>query len=108
MKQSVGKAVVASVVAAVLAAPAVAQYRNKIDNEPAACRGSGPAVKVQLDGITPAKGIVRAQLYRGTEADWLKKGRWLNRIEVPAHGREVAVCMPVPGPGSMPSPCGTT
>ncbi|MGZ3250488.1 MAG: DUF2141 domain-containing protein [Croceibacterium sp.] len=99
MKQIVGKAVIAGVLASALAAPGAAQYRNKIDNEPAACRGSGPAVKVQIDGLTPAKGIVRVQLYRGTAADWLKKGRWLNRIEVPAHGREATVCMPVPGPG---------
>ena len=99
MKQILGKAVLATVAAAGLAAPVAAPYRNKIDNKTDACRGAGPAVKVQINDITPAKGIVRVQLYRGTQTDWLKKGRWLNRIEVPAHGSAATVCMPVPGPG---------
>lgn len=100
MKLIVGNAVVACVLASALAAPVSAQYRTKVDNESAACRaGVGPAVKVQINGITPGKGILRVQLYRGTEADWLKKGRWLNRVEVPAHGSAATVCMPVPGKG---------
>jgi uncharacterized protein (DUF2141 family) len=82
-------------------APAAAQYRNRLANDPADCRaGAGPAVSVRIDGIKPAHGVVRVQLYRGTASDWLQKGRWLNRIEVPASGASMTVCMPVPGPGT--------
>jgi uncharacterized protein (DUF2141 family) len=82
-------------------ATATAQYRNRVANEPADCRaGAGPAVKVEINGITPAKGVLRVQIYRGTAADWLQKGRWLNRIEVPARGGSATVCLPVPGPGT--------
>ncbi|MBO0749837.1 MAG: DUF2141 domain-containing protein [Porphyrobacter sp.] len=86
---------------AVAAPAAVAQFKNKIPDEPGKCRaGAGPAVKVEISGITPAKGTLRVQLYPGTAADWLKSGRWLNRIEVPARGSSATVCMPVPGPGT--------
>ena len=39
------------------------------------------------------------QLYRGTRADWLEHGRWLNRIELPARAGSMQVCMPVPAAG---------
>jgi uncharacterized protein (DUF2141 family) len=94
-------AVALAFVSTSLATPAAAQYRNRIANEPANCRaGGGPAVNVRINGITPGRGILRVQLYRGTASDWLQKGRWLNRIEVPAHGGSATVCMPVPGPGT--------
>jgi uncharacterized protein (DUF2141 family) len=102
VRRILGKTAAALAVAAIVtAAPAAAQYRNKIPNEMAKCRaGAGPAVKVDISGITPARGMLRVQLYRGTAADWLKTGRWLNRIEVPAHASSATVCMPVPGPGT--------
>src|SRR3990167_8837719 len=81
-------------------AAAAAPYRNTIGNDLSRCSGSGPAVKVDISGIAPVKGKVRIQLYRGTAADWLEKGRWLNRIEVPATGGSMTLCMPVPGAGT--------
>jgi uncharacterized protein (DUF2141 family) len=92
--------VAAFAMAASAAAAAGAPYRQHISNDPGRCTGSGPAVKVQISGITPTRGTLRVQLYRGTEADWLKSGRWLNRIEVPARAAATTVCMPVPGPGT--------
>jgi len=84
-----------------VAMPAAAQFRNKIANDPAQCRGgAGPAVKVDISGITPSRGTLRVQLYPGTAADWLKTGHWLNRIEIPARGSTASVCMPVPEPGT--------
>ena len=82
------------------AAPATAQYRQHIANDPARCRGSGPAVSVTVTGIKSASGKVRVQLYRATRQDWLEKGRWLNRIEMPARAGSMTVCMPVPAAGS--------
>ena len=102
MKRVLGPATIALAVAAVaLTAPAAAQFRNRVANDPAQCRaGAGPAVNVRIGGITPAKGTLRVQLYRGIEADWLKSGRWLNRIEVPVRGGSTTVCMPVPAAGT--------
>jgi len=101
VKRIFGRVLVASIMASTLAMPVAAQFRNKIADEPARCRaGAGPAVNVRVSGITPAKGTLRVQLYRGTAADWLKPGRWINRIEVPIHGSSETVCMPVPGAGT--------
>lgn len=83
--------------AASAAAPA---FKQKISNEPGRCTGDGPAVRVNISGIKPAHGMLRVQLYRGTAADWLQTGKWLNRIEVPARSGSASVCMPVPGPGT--------
>jgi uncharacterized protein (DUF2141 family) len=101
------KTLVASFLATALAAsfavPAAAAaesiYHNKIANDASACRGPGPAVNVRIGGINPGRGTLRVQLYRANPTDWLKTGRWLNRIEVQAHGPSATVCMPVPGPG---------
>lgn len=81
--------------------PANAQYRQKIGNDMGDCRaGSGPAVLVAVDGIKASKGKVRAQVYRANGADWLKKGRWLNRVELPAKAGTMSFCLPVPSSGS--------
>ena len=82
-------------------APAAAQYRQKIGNDMSRCyAGSGPALMVTIDGIKSSTGKVRVQSYRATESDWLKKGRWINRIEVPARAGTMTVCMPVPASGA--------
>ena len=44
---------------------------------------------------------MRVQLYRATKADWLEKGRWLNRIEAPARAGSMTFCMPVPAAGQL-------
>jgi uncharacterized protein (DUF2141 family) len=86
---------------AVLAAPAQAQYRQAIANDPAQCRGDGPAVNVTVSGIKSSSGRMRVQLYRATKADWLEKGRWIHRIEAPARAGSMTFCMPVPQAGSF-------
>jgi uncharacterized protein (DUF2141 family) len=94
----------AAAVVAGLAVPAGAvvesSYRHKLGNDADRCDGAVPAVNVRISGINPGKGVLRVQLYRGTAADWLKTGRWLNRIELQARGSSATVCMPVPGPGT--------
>ena len=86
---------------AALAVPAQAQYRQAIANDPARCRGEGPAVNVTVSGIKASSGRVRVQLYRATKADWLEKGRWIHRIEAPARAGSMTFCMPVPQAGSF-------
>ena len=83
-----------------LAAPAQAQYREAISNDPARCRGDGPAVSVTITGIKSSAGRMRVQLYRATRDDWLEKGRWIHRIEAPARAGSMTFCMPVPAAGS--------
>jgi uncharacterized protein (DUF2141 family) len=90
-----------SAVALGAAAPLHAQYRQTIGNDLAQCRGGdGPAVLVTVEGVKASKGKIRVQSYRATAADWLKKGRWINRIEAPARAGTMAFCVPVPASGS--------
>jgi uncharacterized protein (DUF2141 family) len=83
------------------AAPLHAQYRQAIGNDMAQCRGgNGPAVLVTVDGVKESKGRIRVQSYHATAADWLKKGRWLNRIDTAAKAGTMTFCMPVPATGN--------
>lgn len=83
-----------------MAAPAQAQYRQKIANDLSKCRGDGPAVRITATEIKSSAGKVRVQLYRATQRDWLASGRWIYRIEAPAQAGTMTFCMPVPEPGS--------
>ena len=92
-----------AVVVAPAAAPAMAQtqYRQEIANNLSRCTSDkGPAVYVTVDGVKSSEGKVRVQAYRGVEQDWLKKGRWLSRIEVPAKAGTMTFCVPLPASGA--------
>lgn len=83
------------------AVPALGQYRQTISNDMSRCSASaGPAVKVTVRGIKGSSGTMRVQSYRGTKADWLESGRWLNRIQTSARGGTMTFCMPVPSAGT--------
>ena len=84
-----------------VAAPAAVQYRQKIGNDMSQCTaGSGPAVMVTVNGIKSSGGNIRVQSYHGTSAEWLKKGRWISRIEAPAKAGTMTFCVPVPAAGT--------
>jgi uncharacterized protein (DUF2141 family) len=86
---------------ALSAAPAIAQYRQAIGNDMGKCnRGDGPAVLVTVDGVKASKGRVRVQSYRATSADWLQKGRWINRIDSAARAGTMSFCVPVASAGN--------
>lgn len=83
------------------AAPAHAQFRNKISNDMGKCAaGQGPAVRVTVQGVKASQGRIRVQVYRANKGDWLEKGRWLNRIQTNARAGTMTFCMPVPASGS--------
>jgi uncharacterized protein (DUF2141 family) len=82
------------------ATPAQAQYKRHLTHSLAPCNGNGPAVRITVSGVKASSGTLRVQLYRATKADWLEKGRWLNRIELPARAETMTVCMPAPQAGS--------
>ncbi|MBU1254756.1 DUF2141 domain-containing protein [Qipengyuania sp. DY56-A-20] len=82
------------------AGAAQAQYRQSIAHNPAQCAaGAGPAVMVTINGVSQSRGILRVQSYRATDQDWLQKGRWINRLEMPARAGTMRVCMPLPAAG---------
>lgn len=85
-----------------LSMPVMAEpYRNEIRNEPARCQSDrGPAIMVTVDGIKASSGKLRVQSYRATSSEWLVKGKWLSRIEVPARAGSMSFCMPVPASGT--------
>lgn len=84
-----------------LSVPATAQYNQVISNNLAKCSsGAGPAVRVTVNGIKQSSGKIRVQTYKGTKADWLKKGRWLSRIETSAKSGSMTFCLPVPASGT--------
>ncbi len=84
----------------VAATPALAQYKQELRNDMRRCTaGSGPAIMVTVDGVKSSAGRMRVQSYRGTSADWLQKGRWLSRVEVPARAGSMTFCLPVPSAG---------
>ncbi|WP_164117497.1 DUF2141 domain-containing protein [Sphingorhabdus sp. Alg239-R122] len=92
----------AAMALALVATPAGAQ-RQKISNDMSKCvSGAGPAVLVEVRGFKKTTGRIRVQAYEGTSAKWLKKGAWINRIDVPvrANGGKMRFCMPLPKAGT--------
>ncbi len=83
-----------------------AQAGDVISNDMSKCdAGQGPSVLVIVRGVRANNGKkldgkVRVQTYNGTKQDWLKRGRWLSRVEsLPIPGT-MRFCMPVPKPGN--------
>jgi uncharacterized protein (DUF2141 family) len=90
----------AAAIAAAATAPAAAQ-QVEIANDLSLCSaGAGPALLVTVSGIKASKGKIRVQSYRATRAEWLERGKWINRIEVPAKAGTMTFCMPVPQAGT--------
>lgn len=102
MRKLLTASALALTMASVWTLPAsAAPYHREIDNDMAQCTaGAGPAIKVTVSGIRAGSGKVRVQSYRATEADWMVKGRWINRIEVPARNGTMAFCVPLPSAGT--------
>lgn len=90
----------AALLASGIAVPVAAQqYQQELRHSVTPCQGNGPAVWLNVTEVSASRGTLRVQLYRGTSQDWLEKGRWLNRIEVPARAGSMQICMPVPATG---------
>lgn len=74
---------------------------GEIGNNPDHCRaGAGPALSVTVTDVKTSEGRIRVQTYRATQAEWLAKGRWLNRIEIPARAGTMTFCLPLPDNGT--------
>ena len=79
--------------------PALAAAGERVANDVERCRTGDPSILVSVQGISSSTGKIRVQSYRATKGDWLKKGRWLKRIEEPARAGTMNFCVPVDAPG---------
>ena len=80
--------------------PAMADPRESRPNDPACARGGSPAVLVHVVGLKNGAGQVRVQAYGPGAANYLKKGEWAGRVDVPLGGRRsVDICLPLPAAG---------
>ena len=87
-------------VALLLAAPALADPREAKPNDPTCRIGGKPAVLVHVHGLKNGAGKVRVQAYGPGPADYLKKGEWAGRVDVPLAGRRsLDICLPLPAAG---------
>ena len=69
----------------------------------ASCRAGAdePAVLVNVSGFKTRSGNVRVQLYGGNPADFLAKGKWVRRIDLPVTGSgPMKVCVALPKAGN--------
>lgn len=80
-----------------------AEAGTRVANDMSNCRaGSGQtAALVRVVGFKQGTGRVRVQSYSGA-SNWLERGQWLHRVDIPVRleGRNMTVCLPLPGPGS--------
>lgn len=86
--------------ALVVAAPALADPRETRPDDQTCAKGGSPAVLVHISGLKNGAGKVRVQAYGPGAGDYLKKGEWAGRVDVPLNGRRsVEVCLPLPAAG---------
>ncbi len=87
--------------ALVVAIPAAADPRESRADDPTCAKGGSPAVLVQVSGLKNGSGKVRVQAYGPGAANYLKKGEWAARVDVPLGGRRsLDVCLPLPAGGT--------
>lgn len=87
--------------ALLLAAPAAADPREASPDDPTCRIGGKPAVLVRVAGLKNGSGKVRVQAYGPGPGNYLKKGAWAGRVDVPLNGRRsLDVCLPLPAAGS--------
>ena len=87
--------------AALCAVPASADPREASPNDPTCRIGGKPAVQVRVNGLKNGSGKIRVQAYGPGPRNYLKKGAWAGRVDVPLSGRRsLDVCLPLPAAGT--------
>ena len=83
-----------------ISATASADPRETRPGDPSCAKGNVPAVLVHVAGLKNGSGKVRVQAYGPGAANYLKKGEWAARVDVPLGGRRsVDICLPLPAAG---------
>ena len=86
--------------ALIIAMPATADPRESRTDDPTCAKGGSPAALVQVSGLKNGTGQVRVQAYGPGAANYLKKGEWAGRVDVPLGGRRsLDICLPLPAAG---------
>ncbi len=87
---------VAALVVAAQASPALAA----LGPDAAACRGSGPALLVNVNGFRARTGNVRVNVYGSEPARFLARGQYIRQINVRAtRSGPMPICVSLPGAG---------
>ncbi len=73
---------------------------QEIENNLSRCGASSRGVLVHIEGVKSSSGKIRVQIYKATKADWMAKGRWLKRMEVPASAGAMKLCLPMEAAGT--------
>ena len=86
---------------AALILPSGAAHAGQIiRNDHGRCQAGNTAVLATVYGIKDLQGNIRVQSYRATNSEWLQKGHWLSRIDVPATAGVMRFCIPVETAGA--------
>jgi uncharacterized protein (DUF2141 family) len=94
------KTIMAVAAATLVTIAGTAQAGSIISNDMSKCSaGAGPAIQVNVRGISGLAGKIRVQSYPATKNAWLTKGGWLHRIEAPASAGALNFCVPVSASG---------
>jgi len=83
-----------------MAAPASADPRETSPNDKSCANPALTTMTVRVTGLKNGAGKVRVQVYGPGPANYLAKGKWVRRVDMPLNGRRsVDVCVPLPRPG---------
>lgn len=83
-----------------ISATALADPRETKPGDQSCAKGNVPAVLVHVAGLKNGSGKVRVQAYGPGASNYLKKGEWAARVDVPLGGRRsLDVCLPLPAAG---------
>lgn len=86
--------------ASAVAVPALADPRETSPNDPSCSNPALTTVTVRVTGLKNGAGQARVQVYGPGPSNYLKKGKWVRRVDMPLNGRRsVDVCVPLPQPG---------
>jgi len=88
-------------VALALMASAIPAHADALGPDSSVCNaGNHAAVLVRVEGFKAHTGKLRVQIYGANPEDFLAKGKWLKRIDLPvtpAGRMDVCVALPAPG-----------
>jgi uncharacterized protein (DUF2141 family) len=82
------------------ALPATPAHAVPVGPHAAVCETGGRSVTVRVTGLRVRTGRIRVQLYAANPSTFLERGRWLQRVDVPAAGSgDLEICVPVAAAG---------
>ena len=85
---------------ALAAAVAPAHAQAALGPDAAACRGSGPAILVNVDGFKARTGNLRVNVYGSDPSLFLERGRYIRQINLPVtRSGAMPICVRVPRAG---------